>query len=70
MEGDYWSSYLYLYGVGGVLFYGVILLSLKKGVISLNKKSDKQLLFGFLMAYFLYAGAHAYWNIQAIGALK
>ena len=67
---EYWSSYLYLYGIGGVLFFGIILFALKKGVLNLKKSQDKKLLVGFLFAYFSYAGFHAFWNFQAIGAMK
>jgi hypothetical protein len=70
MDEGYWTSYLYLYGVGGVLFFSAIILGFKKKVITLSKKNDRQLLMGFLFAYFAYAGVHAFWNFQAIGAMK
>lgn len=70
MEFSAWNSFLYLYGVGGVLFFGVIILALKKNVIGFQKSQDKKLLFGFIFAFFLYAGVHALWNIAAIGAMK
>jgi hypothetical protein len=70
MDEGYWTSYLYLYGVGGVLFFGAIVLGINKKVIVLGKKDDRRLLMGFFFAYFAYASFHAFWNFQAIGGVQ
>ncbi|MBD64636.1 MAG: hypothetical protein CME62_05490 [Halobacteriovoraceae bacterium] len=67
---QYWESYLYLYGVGGALFFFAFFLGVKKGVLDLKSREGKKLMFGFLFAYFAYAGLHALWNLSAIGAVK
>lgn len=64
---EHWSSFIYLYGVGGVLFFFAIFLGLKKNVIRLNNQTDRRLLMSLLGAYLLYAGFHLVWNIFAIG---
>jgi len=67
---EHWMSFFYLYGVGGFFFFGAIYLGFSKKVINFNNKTDRKLVLGFLIAYFMYAGIHAFWNFQAIGAIK
>lgn len=67
---EHWISFFYLYGVGGLLFFGAISLGLNKKVINLKHKTDQRLFVGFLIAYFSYALFHAWWNFKAIGALS
>lgn len=65
---SHWESFLYLYGVGGVLFFFAIAMGLNKQVINLKNKTDKKLFFGFILAYVMYALFHALWNVKAIEA--
>lgn len=65
---SHWTSFLYLYGVGGILFFLAIALGLNKQVINLKNKTDRNLFFGFIIAYFMYAIAHGVWNLKAIEA--
>jgi len=67
---EHWASYFYLYGVGGILFFFAIYLGFAKKVICLSNSSDKKLVIGFIFSYLMYAAIHAFWNFQAIGALK
>lgn len=67
---EHWISFLYLYGVGGVLFFGAIFVGFTKGVLNLKYKTDKRLLIGFFIAYLGYALFHAWWNFKAIEALS
>lgn len=67
---EYWDSYFYLYGVGGLLFFLALFLGLKKGVLNLKRKEDQKLMIAFIFAYVAYASFHAFWNFQAIGAMK
>ena len=67
---EHWESFLYLYGVGGILFFTAIYLGLSKNVINMQNKTDRKLIIGFLIAYFMYVIIHAVWNLAAIGAMK
>lgn len=61
-----WTSYLYLYGFGGVFFLVGIFIILKSGACQLGRGNDtfwfKVLLFG----YFFYAAMHALWIVAAL----
>jgi len=61
----YWASYAYLYGFGGLLFFGIIAFSIKKGALVLNRKGDRQLLLTLIALYAGYSLVHGVWIIWA-----
>lgn len=66
---EHWYSFIYFYGLGGILFTLPILLALKKGVIDLKNAQDKLILKGIVVCYLLYFFVHGAWNIWAINSL-
>ena len=64
-----WISFIYLYGVGGVLFFSVISWSIYKGALNPKKSSDRKLLIAIVSAYVLYFLFQGTWNYIAIGSL-
>ncbi len=61
-----WLPYLYLYGVGAVIFVTGLTIILRSGACNLSRKADRfwfgVLLFGFAW----YAGIHLIWYLAAI----
>jgi len=52
-------SFLYLYGVGGLLFAGSLILLLKRGALDVQTKQGKQILFILFAGYAVYIAYHA-----------
>jgi hypothetical protein len=65
---EHWISFIYLYGIGGIIFCIPIFLGIKKGVLKLNRKTDRRILYGLLSAYWGYFAFQGVWNILAIGS--
>ena len=61
-----WLSFLYLYGVGGLLFSIPILLSIKKKSLSLKKTKDRRLLGMLIFGYVFYFVLQGGWQLWAI----
>jgi len=65
---EHWYSYLYCYGVGGLIFATGLFLGLKNRVLKLERQRDRMILFALLGAYFYYAVVHGVWNYLAIAS--
>jgi len=63
-----WTSFLYGYGVGGLLFATPILLAWKKGALRLDRPEGKRLLAGLLVTYLAYFTVHGLWTYLALGS--
>jgi len=63
---EYWISFIYLYGVGGILFFGVIILAINKKVLLLSRKTDRWRLGALVFAYIFYFCFQGIWNYLAI----
>ena len=63
---DYWWPYIYLYGVGLVIFVTGLTIILRSKACNLARKRDRfwfgVLIFGFVW----YAGIHLVWYLAAI----
>lgn len=63
---EHWYSFIYLYGIGGVLFCLAITMGLKKKVLKLNRKTDRKVLICLIGAYIIYFAAQGLWNTWAL----
>ncbi len=64
-----WLPYIYLYGVGGLLFLTGVIITVKSGSLDLKRQSHRtwfQVLF-FGMIWFMVM--HALWNLAALEVL-
>ena len=65
-----WLPYIYLYGVGGMLFLIGVIITVKSGSLDLKRSSHRtwfQVLF-FGMVWFMVM--HALWNLAALEVLS
>lgn len=63
---QHWHSFLYGYGVGGLLFALPIAVALKKGAIRADVPAERRLLVGLVVTYLAYMTTHGVWNALAI----
>ena len=63
---DYWWPYIYLYGVGLIIFVIGLVIILRSGSCKLSRRHDRfwfgVLIFGFVW----YSGIHLLWYLAAI----
>ena len=65
-----WLPYIYLYGVGGLLFLSGVLITVKSGSLDMKRPSHRvwfQILF-FGLIWFMVM--HALWNLAALNILS
>lgn len=60
-----WLSWVYLYGVGGSLFFASILMTLRTGAANRSLWTDQRLLGVLLGGITLAAATHAIWIVVA-----
>lgn len=65
---EHWSSFLYLYGVGGLLFGAAVGLGIRHRVFKMERRSDRRLLTAIVGAYVFYFVAQGAWNLAAIAS--
>ena len=65
-----WLPYIYLYGVGGLLFLVGVVVTIKSGSLDIKRKSHKNwfIILFFGMAWFMVM--HALWNMAALEILS
>ena len=63
---EYWYSFIYLYGVGGILVAIATYLGIKNRVIKLERAKDRHVLYGIVGAFALYFSLQGVWTIFAI----
>ena len=61
-----WDSFLYLYIVGGIFFWGAVLLGIRHKVLELNKPGDRRVLYAMGVTYFGYLIFQGIWQIWAL----
>ncbi|MBC8405890.1 MAG: hypothetical protein HQ519_05800 [Planctomycetes bacterium] len=61
-----WLPYLYLYGVGGLIFFTGLIMVLKSPAYSHKRLKDRKWLGTLLFGYFWYAGMHGVGILAAI----
>lgn len=65
---EHWYSFIYLFGIGGLIFCIPIYLGLKKGVLKPHRFNDRGILVRVFTAYIAYFVVQGLWNIWAIGS--
>ena len=53
-----WLPYLYLYGLGGLIFFGGLFMVLRSSAFSKKRAVDRKWFRILLFGYFWYAGLH------------
>ena len=61
-----WLPYLYLYGVGGILFLGGLYLVLRSGALDLKRQSHRRWLGVLVFGLFWYMGIHLAGTLAAL----
>lgn len=61
-----WLPYLYLYGVGGILFLGGLYLVLRSGALDLKRPSHRRWLGVLVFGLFWYMGLHLAGTLAAV----
>lgn len=62
-----WDSFLYLFGVGGLLFVIWFWLPIKLGDISFRRRADREIMLYVVIGFLLYLGYFVFWQLYAIG---
>ncbi len=62
-----WLPYIYLYGMGGLLFFMGIFVTLKAGSFNLRRKSHKNWFFVLMFGFVWFLVMHGCWTLAAIG---
>ncbi|KPJ61054.1 MAG: hypothetical protein AMJ46_03550 [Latescibacteria bacterium DG_63] len=62
----HWLSYLYQFGVGGLIFAGSLLLILKTGACDLRIKHEKTWFRALIIGYCALALAYLLWILAAL----
>jgi uncharacterized membrane protein len=58
-----WICWIYQYGVGGLVFFGTLVLALRAGALRLEQAIDRRLLTLLVAGYFLMAALHGVWIV-------
>ncbi len=61
-----WLPYLYLYGVGGIVFFGGLLIVLKSTSFQASRTEDRRWIRVLLFGFFWYASLHGIGILVAI----
>jgi hypothetical protein len=65
-----WLPYIYLYGVGGLLFGSGLIITLKSGSLDLKRPGHKAWLAILLFGFIWFMVMHALWNLAALEILS
>jgi hypothetical protein len=65
-----WLPYIYLYGVGGLLFGSGILITIKSGSLDLKRPGHKMWLKILIFGFIWFMVMHALWNLAALEILS
>ncbi|NUN95118.1 MAG: hypothetical protein HUU16_02995 [Candidatus Omnitrophica bacterium] len=57
--GTEWASFFYLYGVGGFVFVGSLILARKRGALDLETRDGRKVLRYLILGYAAYIAFHA-----------
>jgi len=61
-----WLPYIYLYGVGGLLFSSGLIITLKSGSLDLKRPGHKMWLAILIFGFIWFMVMHALWNLAAL----
>jgi hypothetical protein len=56
-----WLPWLYQYGVGGVFFFGTLILAIRAGALRLGDPADRRLFVLLVGGFFLFLAVHGSW---------
>ncbi len=65
-----WLPYIYLYGVGGLLFGSGLLITIKSGSLDLKRPRHKNWLVVLIFGFIWFMVMHALWNLAALEILS
>ena len=65
-----WLPYIYLYGVGGLLFLIGVVVTVKSGSLDLKRKSHKTWFTVLFFGLIWFMVMHALWNMAALEILS
>jgi len=65
-----WLPYIYLYGVGGLLFGSGLIITLKSGSLDLKRQGHKAWLAILIFGFIWFMVMHALWNLAALEILS
>ena len=65
-----WLPYIYLYGVGGLLFGSGLIITIKSGSLDLKRPGHKNWLIVLIFGFFWFMIMHALWNLAALEILS
>ena len=63
---EFWLSWLYSYGVGGILFFGTLFTLISQGAIRLNREGDRKLVFALVAGFTTFLTLHGLWLYAAL----
>ena len=65
-----WLPYIYLYGVGGLLFGSGLIITIKSGSLDLQRPAHKNWLVVLIFGFIWFMVMHALWNLAALEILS
>ncbi len=65
-----WLPYIYLYGVGGLLFGSGLIITIKSGSLDLKRQGHKMWLAILIFGFIWFMVMHALWNMAALEMLS
>jgi RsiW-degrading membrane proteinase PrsW (M82 family) len=65
-----WLPYIYLYGVGGLLFGSGLLITIKSGSLDLKRLGHKNWLVVLIFGFIWFMVMHFIWNLAALEILS
>ena len=65
-----WLPYIYLYGVGGLLFGSGLIITIKSGSLDLKRPGHKNWLVVLIFGFIWFMVMHAVWNLAAMEVLS
>ncbi len=65
-----WLPYIYLYGVGGLLFGSGLIITLKSGSLDLKRQHHRNWLLILIYGFIYFMVMHALWNLAALEILS
>ncbi|NQV15748.1 hypothetical protein HQ531_09860 [bacterium] len=65
-----WLPFIYLYGLGGILFVAGIIITLKAGSFDLKRPAHRKWMWILLFGFFWYFSMHALMTWAALGTIS
>ncbi len=65
-----WLPYIYLYGVGGLLFGSGLIITIKSGSLDLKRPGHKNWFIVLIFGFIWFMVMHALWNLAALEILS